>query len=207
VKTRSILHRRLQAWNAALAAFITSWRTARVRMFAVAGAAALLAVPLTAAAAAPSFAAQHVIEITVSGSHVSASGARVVGSVAYGPGVTKTTIKPTAATASWVCNVYSYTPYKSGSYIKAKAVQDCTGSGFDPIDVCDTIQRLRWYGWENQSTSCSGYGYTISDSTIASWYCGGVGTYTYNGAANGYAEGGAYGSGQVNSYNTYRTSC
>ena len=111
MRTRSILHRRLRAWNAALAAFITSWRTVRVRMFPVAGAAALLAVPLTAAAAAPSSAAQHVIEITVSGSHVSASGARVVGSVAYGPGVMKTTIKPIAATAaSWVCNVYSYTP-------------------------------------------------------------------------------------------------
>lgn len=165
------------------------------------------AVPLTMAAASPSAAAQHGITVTVSGNHISATGARVVGSVAYGPGVTKTTIKPMAATASWVCYVYSYTPYKSGSYIKAKAAQDCSGSGYDPIDVCDTIQRDRWYGWENQSTNCSGYGYVASDETVASWYCGGVGTYTYNGAANGYAEGGAYGSGQVNSYNTYRTSC
>ena len=152
----------------------------------------------------------HGLKITIVGGKVTALGGRVVGSVAYGPGVRKTTIRSNPSYGSdWICYVYSNNPVKSGNDITVHASQNCTGSGFDPIDICDTLQWLRWFGWQNISgPRCSGYAYVASDSvTTTPFNCAGTGTHNYNGAANGYAEGGLYGSGEVDSSSQPRWNC
>ena len=62
-------------------------------------------------------------------------------------------------------------------------------SGYQPQQICDTVQRSRWFGWENMATNCSGFAYLSFDDVTASYDCIGTGTHNFNGAANGWAQG------------------
>jgi hypothetical protein len=171
---------------------------------------AILAVPWPASAAQSAGSGRtQGLSVTVDRGKVTAKGGRVVGSVTFGSRLTVTTVTSSdAAAAPWVCTVHSYDPTKNGPTVSVQADMSCTGSGFMPIQVCDQVQRLRWWGWQNVGNrSCSGYAYVYADYTTARYNCAGTGTYNYNGAADGYAQGGAYTSGEVDSVHNPRWSC
>jgi hypothetical protein len=146
--------------------------------------------------------------VTVTNGKVTTKGGKVVSAVNYGNGVQKTTIA-SADTSSgvWECSLFSYDPTMSGSIISAYATNECTGSGYQPMQVCDTVQRSRWFGWENMATNCSGYGYVSFDDVTANYDCSGTGTHDFNGAANAYVEGGAFETPEDDSPNAPTFSC
>jgi hypothetical protein len=161
----------------------------------VAGLAILVTLVPSASASSPNTPASdvHGVNVKVEGSKVVVEGGQVVRAVTYSSGLKVTTIRSASVSPhAWACSLWSYTPTKSGSIVSAHATNSCTGSGYQPMQVCDTVQRLRWWGWQNVSgPRCSGYAYVSSDAVTATYNCAGTGTYNYNGAANGFVEGGA----------------
>jgi hypothetical protein len=169
----------------------------------------LLATFATPAFAAPATdAGRHSgVQVSVAGGRIDVRGGGAI-TVTYGPGGRTTTIEGLSPDASWICSVYSSDPWKSSNTtVSVYASQSCSGSGFMPVQICDTVQRHRWFGWENMKTRCSGYAYVSFDDVTTTYNCAGTGSHSFNGAANGYAVAGVYGSGEVDSLHNPTFSC
>ncbi len=103
---------------------------------------------------------------------------------------------PNHTYGSWLCTVYVADPtLVAGALVTNHGFEQCSGSGYDPINYCISLYRYRWYGAQNLGRHCAGYGFPpdgFTSSSIA-YYCSGQGTYTYYSEATGWAQGGADG--------------
>ncbi|MBK8469536.1 MAG: hypothetical protein WAR57_10375 [Candidatus Phosphoribacter sp.] len=99
-----------------------------------------------------------------------------------------------AVTAAYpfVCHVYAGDPYfEGGDTVTGWGYQSCSGSGWAPQNVQITIQRYRWWGWQNVARNQSGWNYAQFDEVHSQYYCVGSGTYDYRVVNDAWVTGGA----------------
>jgi hypothetical protein len=104
------------------------------------------------------------------------------------------------------CSTHANKMWKSGSTITVVGSQRCDAwLGIDPVKLTVSIKRSRWYGWETMSSTNTGYRTPSFYSEISTAYdCGGTGTHTFRGVADGWAWPGI---GSVSEWYEARWSC
>ncbi len=112
----------------------------------------------------------------------------------------------TAAAPRWVCTIYASDPSRFANTVEGEGAQWCSGSGWWPQKIVVTLQRHRWWGWQNVNRVESSWAYIYFVHRDFIYNCSGTGTHTYRVVTDGYAEGGYY-KASVQSENYLRRSC